>query len=207
MNEILNFLSRLSFGEFIIIWTSTITLLLLILIFGLVILSKIRRIKVDLINVTRNFDALNQRLQEDIERVKSENLNLNKGNDNSKYWFQKHRENNSKNNFSDRLFPSLENHDQFKNQTENSSELDFLKEELLESLEKKPDIRRKIMHLLKTNSKPISYSDLAKYLSQGPSESDFELILKELEQLKTEGKIISQVSAGKLFFQKNRLII
>jgi hypothetical protein len=108
----------------------------------------------------------------------------------------------SKNKSSDSIISFSEIDGQSVNQTKIDSQLSAQKKNQLENLKKTPDLKNKILTLLKKNGKPISYSQIAKYLSRGSSEYDYELILKELDQLSKEGEIISQVSAGKLFFQK-----
>ena len=173
---------------------SAIALLCLIFIFGLVLLYKIRRIRIDLINVNQNLDKLNLRLQEDRDSLKADQFRFNMGNENLNTELQKPEENNSKNKSSDRIISFSEIHGQSVNQAKINSELS--------SQKKESDLKYKILKYLRKNSKPISYSEIAKYLSRGSSESDYELILKELDQLSKEGEIISQVSAGKLFFQK-----
>jgi len=176
-------------------------------IIGLVVLSKIRKIRIELIDTTQHLHSLIQRLQADKEHLKTDNYNLKAANDHPKIELQKHGEKNSINKHSNRVIPFTEVYHRFKNPTGNSAESDFLKEELLENQDGNPEIRSKILSLFMANNRPISYSDIAKYLSQGSSETDFELILTELERLKTEGEIIGHVSAGKLYFQKNRFAI
>ena len=173
---------------------STIALLCLIFIFGLVLLYKIRRIVIDLINVNQNFDKITQILQEDRDSLKEDQFRFSMEDGNLNTELQKPEENNSKNKSIDRIIPFSEIHGQSVKQTKINSELG--------SQKKESDLKHKILKYLRKNSKPISYSEIAKYLSRGSSESDYELILKELDQLSKEGEIISQVSAGKLFFQK-----
>jgi len=167
-----------------------------------VLLYKIRRIGIDLINVNQNLDKLNRRLQEDIDPLKVDHFRFSMGNDNLNTEFQKPEEKNSKNKLLDRIIPFSEIHDKSVNKTKINSKLSSQKKELLVNLNKTSDLKHKILKFLMKNSKPISYSEIAKYLYRGSSESDYELILKELDQLSKEGEIISQVSAGKLFFQK-----
>ena len=65
----------------------------------------------------------------------------------------------------------------------------------------KPDIKSKIISLLKGASSPVSYSEIAKSVSENSTDYDFEFVLTELEHLKAEGKIVDQVSAGKLYYR------
>lgn len=182
---------------------SIIAVLCFIFIFGLVLLYRIRRIGIDLINVNQNLDKLHQRLQENRAPLLDEDqFRFNTGNDNLNTKPQKPEENNYKNKFSDSIIPFSEIHGESVYQSKINSQSNSQKKDLLNNLENNPDLKYKILKLLKNNSKPISYSQIAKYLSRGSSESDYELILKELDQLSKEGEIISQVSAGKLFFQK-----
>ena len=192
----MNYLNQIlqSIGLPPIFLISIIALLCFIFIFGLVLLYKIRRIGIDLIKVNQNFDKFNQRLQEDRDPFKVDQFLFSMGNDNLNTELQKPEGNNSKNKSSDSIIQFSEIHGQSVNQTKINSELS--------SQKKESDLKYKILKYLRKNSKPISYSEIAKYLSRGSSESDYELILKELDQLSKEGEIISQVSAGKLFFQK-----
>lgn len=202
--HIMNYLNQVlqSIGLSPVFLFSTIALLCLIFIFGLVLLYKIRRIGIDLINVNQNFDKITQILQEDRDSLKEDQFRFSMEDGNLNIELQKPEENNSKNKSPDRIIPFSEIHGQSLKQTKINSELGSQKKELLENLKKESDLKHKILKYLRKNSKPISYSEIAKYLSRGSSESDYELILKELDQLSKEGKIISQVSAGKLFFQK-----
>jgi hypothetical protein len=172
----------------------------------MVVLSKIRKVRIELIDLNQHLHSLIQRLQADKERLKPDNYSLKAANDHSKVRLRKRGEKNSINNYSNRVIPFTEAYHRFKNQTDNSADSDFLNEELLENRDENPEIRSRILSLFMINNKPISYSNITKYLSQDSSETDFELILKELEQLKTEGVIIGHVSAGKLYFQKNHLM-
>lgn len=91
------------------------------------------------------------------------------------------------------------------NQTNDSHDLSLLKKEIINNWEKKSDIKRDILNLLKKTSKPISYQEIAKNFSKNSTDYDFELILKELDQLKTEGEITGLVTAGKLYFQIKKI--
>ena len=86
-----------------------------------------------------------------------------------------------------------------RDQDKNSS--DFREEEFLDMYKGNSDIKSELLSLLKITNGPMSYSEIAKHLSKNSSDYDFESILKELDQLKNEGKVIGQVSAGKIYFQ------
>ena len=65
----------------------------------------------------------------------------------------------------------------------------------------KSEIKSRIISLLKGASSPVSYSEIAKSVSENSTDYDFEFVLTELEHLKAEGKIVDQVSAGKLYYR------
>jgi hypothetical protein len=71
----------------------------------------------------------------------------------------------------------------------------------------KSDIKSRILKLLQRTAKPVSYSDIVKRLSQDyPDDNyDYETVLEELDQLKGEGEIISQLYFGRLYFQINEI--
>jgi hypothetical protein len=85
------------------------------------------------------------------------------------------------------------------NHAKNSS--DIPKKNLMLTQKEKIGIKDKIINLLKTSRRPISYSEIAKNLSNDSTEYDFEYILSELEQLKSEEKIVDGISGGRLFFR------
>lgn len=85
------------------------------------------------------------------------------------------------------------------NQSKNSS--DLRKKNIIKTRKEKKRIKANIINLLKMSSRPISYSEIAKNLSNDSADYDFEYILSELEQLKGEGKIVDGISGGKLFFR------
>jgi hypothetical protein len=78
---------------------------------------------------------------------------------------------------------------------------DLQENELLDAQPNQSVIKRKVLYLLRAASKPVSYYDIAKYISKDSPNYNFETILKELDQLKKDGKVTGQVSAGKLYFQ------
>ena len=63
-------------------------------ILGLVVLSKIRKIRIELIDTTQHLHSLIQRLQADKEHLKTDNYNLKAANDHPKIELQKHGEKN-----------------------------------------------------------------------------------------------------------------
>ena len=85
------------------------------------------------------------------------------------------------------------------NHAKNSS--DLRKKNIIKTRKEKKRIKANIINLLKMSSRPISYSEIAKNLSNDSADYDFEYILSELEQLKGEGKIVDGISGGKLFFR------
>jgi hypothetical protein len=134
---------------------------------GLMILTKIRRIRIDLADVNRGLITLNKYVKESSDKtVQPPKIEGNTG-----------------------------------NHASNSS--DFRKKNVIDTRIEKLNMKTKIINLLKISSRPISYSEIAKNLSNDSADYDFEYILSELEQLKSEGKIVDWVSGGKLIFRIN----
>lgn len=185
-----------------IVLICTIAVFLFIFIFGLVILNKVSRIRKNLIVLNSSLRTLNQRIQSEMVRLKAEINSLKKGSENSKFEFQKQGADKPVEEVSDVLNLLSKPDAQNGNQAQNNDELDLREDEATVKRGKMSTISSRILFLLSKSSRPISYSEIAKYISKDSPDYDFELILKELEQLKAEGKIISQVSAGKLYFQK-----
>jgi hypothetical protein len=180
----------------------TIALFFFIFIFGLVILNKVSRIRKNLMVLNSGLRTLNQRIQSEMVSLKAEIFKLKKVNENSEFKFQKQGANKPVDQISNRLKLPSQIDDQTKTQAINSADLGLGEDEILDDGGKMSEIKSKILLLLKISNRPVAYSEIAKYLSNDSHDYDFDLILKELEQLKTEGEIISQVSAGKLYFQK-----
>jgi hypothetical protein len=180
----------------------TIALFFFIFIFGLVILNKVRRIRKNLMVLNSGLRTLNQRLQSEMVSLKSEIIKIKKGNENSELKFQEQGANKPVDQISNRLNLPSETDDQTRIRAKNSADLKIGEDEILDDWGKMSEIKSKILLLLKMSNRPVSYSEIAKYIANDSHDYDFEFILKELEQLKTEGEIISQVSAGKLYFQK-----
>ena len=86
-----------------------------------------------------------------------------------------------------------------RNHAKNNS--DYRKKNIINTRKENLRIKANIIDLLKISSRPISYSEIAKSLSNDSADYDFEYILSELEQLKGEGKIVDGISGGKLFFR------
>lgn len=140
-------------------------LLIFLSFLGLMILTKIRRIRIDLADVNRGLHTLNKYVNESSDKIVH--------------------------------FPKIKSHSG--NHAGNSS--DFRKKNVIDTRKEKLKIKTKIINLLKVSSRPISYSEIAKNLSNDSADYDFEYILSVLEQLKSEGKIVDRVSGGKLFIR------
>jgi hypothetical protein len=204
LSDIFNYFiySSKSIGLPPLVLICTIALFFFIFIFGLVILNKVRRIRKNLMMLNSGLRTLNQRLQSEMVSLKSEIIKIKKGNENSEFKFQKQGANKPVDQNSNRLNLPSKTDDQTRIQAKNSADLDLREDEILDDGGKMSEIKSKVLLLLKMSNRPVSYSEIAKYIANDSHDYDFELILKELEQLKTEGEIISQVSAGKLYFQK-----
>ena len=63
------------------------------------------------------------------------------------------------------------------------------------------EISKKIHALLKKSGKPTPYHDLTKHLSKDYPKYNYDFFLKEMEDLQKEGKVEVQLIAGKLYFQ------
>ncbi len=68
------------------------------------------------------------------------------------------------------------------------------------------DTKNYILRFLQETNKPVSYMDLVKQLSKNYPEKnhDYGTLIDNLDQLKGEGEITSQLYFGKLYFQINR---
>jgi cell division protein FtsB len=183
-----------------IVLICAIALFFFVFIFGLLVLKKVNRIRKNLIVLNGGLRTLNRKLKAEMAGLKAEIANLKK--DPEKLKFQKQAASRSVDEGSNGLLLYSEVEDQNRDRAKNDARPDLRNIELSDNWEKMSDIKDKVMHLLETTGKPISYSEIAKYFSKHSDDHDFELILKELEQLKKAGEIISHVSAGKLYFQK-----
>ena len=63
------------------------------------------------------------------------------------------------------------------------------------------EVSAKICELLKKSGKPTPYHELTKLLSKDYPGYDYDFFLKEVEGLQKEGKVKAQLVAGKLYFQ------
>ena len=63
------------------------------------------------------------------------------------------------------------------------------------------EIRTKIQELLKKTGKPTPYHDLAQHLSKDYPGYNYDFFLKEAEDLQKNGKVEVQLIAGRLYFQ------
>jgi chromosome segregation and condensation protein ScpB len=185
-----------------IVLICAIALFIFMFALGLAILIKISRIRRNLIILNRNLLILNRKIKSERASLKAAIINLKKDYNHLKVELQKQATNRPVDESSNGLFPDSEKDDQNQDLSENNADADLHEIDLSDNLEKMSDIKQKVLHLLEITGKPISYAEIANYLSRDSGDHDFELILKELEQLKNEGEIISHVSAGKLYFQK-----
>ena len=178
----------------------TIVLFLLIYIFGLIILFKVRGIRKDLMTANRSLDTITQRIEKGIESLTAKNVNRFKDDEKIKFGPPKQVVRNSDEKVSDKRFRFTKIIEHEKIRQANKSP-DFSETELVDNWKSSSDIKNKILHLLKITSKPISYHEIAEQLSKDSPDHDFDSILKELDQLEKKGDIIGQVAAGKLYFQ------
>ena len=203
-SNILNYFNHISksIGLPPIILICVIAVFIFIFIFGLVILKKVRRIRNNLIVLNRGLRTLNRNIKTEMASLKAEIVKIKKGNDRLKS--SKQAANGPVNESSNRSLPESRTGDQNTDRAQKVAGPDLRKIELPDDRGEisDDDIKDKVLQLLETTGKPISYSEIVKYLSKNSSTPDFELMLKYLEQLKREGVIIGQVSAGKLYFQK-----
>jgi len=182
-----------------IVLICTIALFFFIFVFGLLILIKVRSIKKNMIIINRNFNTLNQRIQEGMASLKAEKLNRDKDNINSKSEPHKQAETKSIKDRSNDLFQFADFDDQNISRDKNGS--DIREEEFFDTYKGNSDIKSEILSLLKITNGPMSYSEIAKHLSKDSSDYNFESILEEMDLLKNEGKVIGQIFSGKIYFQ------
>ena len=177
-----------------------IVLFLLINIFGLIILYKVRGIRKDLMTANRSLVTITQRIEQEIESLKTKNVNRFKDDEKTKFELPKQVVRISDEGGSDKRFrfSKIIEHEKIR-QADNSP--DFSEKELVDNWKSNSDIKNKILYILKRTSKPISYHKIAEQLSNDSPDHNFDSILKELDQLEKKGDIIGQVAAGKLYFQ------
>lgn len=176
-----------------------IALFLFVFIFGLVILVKVRSIRRDLIVVNKSLDALNLGIRDVTGRLAAKELNRNKDKENLKFVLQRQAAIKTSKQISNRLHRLSDIDNQNRNKDKNSP--DNRDDELLDNGEEKNHIKNKILDILKIKGRPVPYSEIIKHLSRDFLDYDFDLILKELEQLKRHGKLVDQYSAGKLYYR------
>jgi hypothetical protein len=175
----------------------TIGIFFFIFIFGLVILVKVKSIRKDLTAINRNLASLNQRLHDEMKGLKAVKPQRYVDDKNLEFEYQRPNENESAKESSHGFSSGIE--DQSGHYGKISS--DSRTEELLGARPHMSDIKSKVLRLLRATRRPVSYYDIAKHLSKESPDYNFETILKELDQLKKDGEVIGQVSAGKLYFQ------
>ncbi|UCD81275.1 MAG: hypothetical protein JSW26_07575 [Desulfobacterales bacterium] len=203
-SHILNYFDHISksIGLPPVVLVCTIALFFFFFIFGLVILTKAAGIRKNLVALNRELRILNQKIQTETASLRAEINNLKKSYQTPKFEYQKQDAKKNGSEISIRRNLHSETDDQNGIQFKNSADLDLKKDEIAGSRKKVYDVKNKILLLLKMSGRPMSFSEIAKYLSKVSPDHDFESMLKQLEQLKAEGEIISQVSAGKLYFKK-----
>ena len=172
-------------------------------VFGLMILYKIRGIRRDLTTVKTSLKIVARKIGQDLEGLDAPHDHRNINGNNTIFNHQPEAENHSNKEPSENRSQSTKiAKDNKKRITEESP--DIGKTPPLDKEIDSSQVKTKILNLLKKNSRPISYHEIAESLSQDFREHDFNSILKELDQLEKKGDIIGQVAAGKLYFQIKR---
>jgi hypothetical protein len=148
----------------------------------------------------RSLVIITQRIEQEIESLKTKNVNRFKDDEKTKFELPKQVVRTSNEGGSDKRFrfSKIIEHEKIR-QADNSP--DFSEKELVDNWKSSSDIKNKILYILKRTSKPISYHEIAEQLSNDSPDHNFDSILKELDQLEKKGDIIGQVAAGKLYFQ------
>jgi hypothetical protein len=181
------------------VFICAVALFIFLFFFGLMMLLKLNSAKNDLIVANTSLYNLKQIIELKLEKLKTEDLDKNIDNKKLKFVLPNKQESKFVGECSNKVFhfPKIDdqniNHDKFG--------ADFREEKLPRTPKEKTDIKATIIKLLKISGGPISYSTIAKNFSNGSRDFDFEFILNELEQLRREGEIVGQVSAGKLYFR------
>ncbi len=152
-----------------------------------------------MIFVNRSLDAINHKIQEQLKPKKADKVSSAKNNTTSKPLLQKPDRHRFLNDRSNEL--SLVSKIRPQHQKSIRDNSDLTQENLSGSKANNTDIKNNIISLLQNTNKPTSFYDIAKHLSNGSPDYNFEFILKELDRLKAAEKIVGQVSAGKLYFQ------
>jgi len=176
-----------------------VALFIFIFFFGLTMLLKLKSIRNDLLAANRSLNYLKKNLEAKLENLKREDLDNIIDNENLKFVFPIKQKNKFAGKGSNKVFHFPKMDDQ--NRNHDRADADFQEEKLSCAPKEKTDIKGTIIKLLKISGGPISYSAIAKNFSNDAHDFDFEFILNELEQLRREGEIVGQVSAGKLYFK------
>ena len=201
--DIVNTFNRISglIGLPPIVLIFTIAVFFFVSILAMVVLIKIRSIRNDLIDVNRGLDSFKQRIQAEVESIKVAKHKIISDSENFEFESHKQAPDKSDRESTFELPLSSENGWQDSNRAEDRS--NHQREELIDTREERPDVKKTILNILNETGRPISYSEITKYFSKDSDHYDFDAILEILEKLKNEGIVVGQIYAGKLYFQIN----
>ena len=163
----------------LIVSICALVIIFTLILFGILILTKVRNIKNVLNNLNNRLDILSQKLV--WPSGESENIQP------YEYELEPHINNEI----------AADGHNRIKSY--NSA--DIALKNGFEEHRMNTKISTRIHELLKKSAKPTPYHDLTKHLSKDYPDYDYGFFLKEVEDLQKEGKVEVQLIAGKLYFQ------
>ena len=209
---VLSFLSEIT-GLSSIVLICIISFLCLFLIFGLIILLKLRGIKKILIDMDRRMNAISiiarQQSSKNTPKI-SQRIGLSTQSQNSRNRFidSTQKLNNAPETnaaIPDKDEPQRHNskdrNDKLAGKSKETTN-DFIKEEIPKSLTSEWHLKSAILKLIDGADIPLSLQDIGKNLSGEYFDGNFNLILNEIEQLEKEGLIEGTSKGGKVLFKK-----
>jgi len=194
-----------------IVLICTFFFLLLVLIFGLIILLKLKGIRKILIDVNRKMDAFSHNSRQQSSKTRRPKTIPNTGlSDQNQDRF---RDNNKHVNDAQKARTTLPvNAEVNKYGTEGISDKQINKNKettnnfnigkIAKPLTSDPQLKSAILKLINVDNIPVSLQDIGKKLSGKYFNGNYNLILNQLKQLEKEGQIEGFLKSGKVYFVK-----
>ena len=209
---VLSFLSEIT-GLSSIVLICIISFLFLFLIFGLIILLKLRGIKKILIDMDRRMNAISiiarQQSSKNTPKINQQiGLSIQNQNTRNRFTNSTQKLNNAQE--TNASFPGKDESQRHGRKDKNdkltgkSKETanDFIKEEVPKSLTSDWHLKSAILKLIDKADIPLSLQDIGNKLSGEYFDGNYNLILNEIEQLEKEGLIEGTSKGGKVLFRK-----
>ena len=209
---VLSFLSEIT-GLSSIVLICIISFLFLFLIFGLIILLKLRGIKKILIDMDRRMNAISiiarQQSSKNTPKINQQiGLSIQNQNTRNRFTNSTQKLNNAQE--TNASFPgkdepkrhgSKDRNDKLAGKS-NETTKDFIKEEIPKSLTSDWHLKSAVLKLIDEADIPLSLQDIGNKLSGEYFDGNYNLILNEIEQLEKEGLIEGTSKGGKVLFRK-----